>query len=167
MLLQLSQPGTQVCCDKNFEDLNCLAWCSSICIYIWLFSHEWIQVKLFFFFFREGSGAEEQRKGEGERESQTGSTPSTELDTGLDLTTLKSWPEPKSRVKCLTDWSSQVKHFWQEYYVHSVHFSLCHIKRHKILVCFIISGSKFDYFGKEEVSARFLHCKGTFSLCNY
>ena len=47
---------------------------------------------------REG-GAE----GEGEREFQTGSMFSTEPDMGLDLKTLRSLPEPKSRVGCLTD----------------------------------------------------------------
>ena len=41
-----------------------------------------------------GGGAE----GEGERESQADSPLSMEPDMGLDLTTLKSWPEPKSRV---------------------------------------------------------------------
>jgi len=29
--------------------------------------------------------------------------PSTEPDMGLDLTTLRSLPEPKSRVECSTD----------------------------------------------------------------
>ena len=38
-----------------------------------------------------------------ERESQAGSTPSTEPDVGLDLTTMRSWPEPKSRVRHLTN----------------------------------------------------------------
>ena len=33
--------------------------------------------------------------------------PSTKPNTGLDLTTLRSWPEPKSRVRCLTNWTTQ------------------------------------------------------------
>ena len=40
---------------------------------------------------RRGRGLEEQRKRERERESQTESTLSSELNTGLDLTTLRSW----------------------------------------------------------------------------
>ena len=31
---------------------------------------------------------------------------------GLTLTTLRSWPEPKSKVKCLSDWAIQVPHPW-------------------------------------------------------
>ena len=45
---------------------------------------------------------------QGERESQAGFLPSAEPDAGLDLMVLKSWPEPKSRVGCLTDWGTQV-----------------------------------------------------------
>ena len=35
-------------------------------------------------------------------------TPSVEPDTGLELTTLGSWPEPNSRVRRSTDWATQV-----------------------------------------------------------
>ena len=63
---------------------------------------------MFVLFFRE---SEHRHKGvsmggtEGEREraSQAGSMPSTEPDEGLDLTTVRSWPELKSRVGRLTD----------------------------------------------------------------
>jgi len=48
--------------------------------------------------------------GERERESYAGSTPSVEPDAGLDLTTLR-WPEPKSRVRRLTDWAAQRPNF--------------------------------------------------------
>ena len=51
---------------------------------------------------------EEHREREGERESQAGSTLSAEPDTGLNLTTVKSWPELKSRVGHSTDWATQV-----------------------------------------------------------
>ena len=44
---------------------------------------------------RESGGAERER----ERDSQVGSTPSTEPDAGLDPTTVRSLPEPKSRVR--------------------------------------------------------------------
>ena len=53
--------------------------------------------------FEMGEGAER----EGEREPQADSTVSTEPDTGLSLMTLRSWPEPKSRVSHLTNWATQ------------------------------------------------------------
>ena len=43
-------------------------------------------------------------------------TVSMEPEVGLDLTTMRSWPEPKSRVGHLTDWATQVPQssdFWQ------------------------------------------------------
>ena len=57
---------------------------------------------------REGRGGEREKsrggaEREGERESQAGSTHSTEPDLGLNPTTRRSWPEPKSRVGCLTN----------------------------------------------------------------
>ena len=51
------------------------------------------------------NGEDEQR--ERERESQAGSTLSTEPDGGLDSMTLGSWPEAKSRAGCSTDWVTQ------------------------------------------------------------
>lgn len=48
---------------------------------------------------RGGRGVE----GEGERESQADFMPSAEPNMRLDPTTLRSWPEPKSRVGCLTE----------------------------------------------------------------
>ena len=42
-------------------------------------------------------------EGEGERESQAGSTLSTEPDMGLNLMTGRSQPEPISRVQGLTN----------------------------------------------------------------
>ena len=50
-------------------------------------------------------------RAEGERESQADSVPSTEPNAGLHLTTLRSWPEPKSRVQRLTDWATQAPLF--------------------------------------------------------
>ena len=32
----------------------------------------------------------------------------TEPDVGLNLTTLRSQPEPKARIGCLTPWATQV-----------------------------------------------------------
>ena len=40
-------------------------------------------------------------------------------DSGLNLTTLRSWPELKSRGRCLTDWATQVPQRWQ----HESHFT--------------------------------------------
>lgn len=42
-----------------------------------------------------------------EREYEAGSIPSGESDAGLNLTTLVSWREPRSRVGPLTDWTTQ------------------------------------------------------------
>ena len=44
----------------------------------------------------------------GARESQADSALSLESDAGLDTTTLRSWPEPKPRVRHLTDGATQV-----------------------------------------------------------
>ena len=47
------------------------------------------------------------RETEGERGSQAGSTLSARsLTWGLIPPTVRSWPEPRSRVRCLTDWAS-------------------------------------------------------------
>ena len=47
---------------------------------------------------RGEGGAEEERQEE--REFQVGSMLSMEPNMGLNLMTLRSWPEPKSRVGC-------------------------------------------------------------------
>jgi len=44
---------------------------------------------------------------EGERESQAGSAFRAEPDVGLNLMTVRSWPELKSRVGGLTNWATQ------------------------------------------------------------
>ena len=74
-----------------------------------LFCHYLIYNMLFYLFNiyweREIEHAQSSRKGaarEGERESQAGSM----LRVGLDPTTVRSWPEPKSRVRHLTDWAT-------------------------------------------------------------
>ena len=38
--------------------------------------------------------------------------PTAEPNTGLSLTTLRSWRELKSRVRCSTDWATQVPPLW-------------------------------------------------------
>lgn len=45
-----------------------------------------------------GGGKEERKKEERKKASQAGSTPSTDPDPGLDLTTLRSSPKPRSKV---------------------------------------------------------------------
>ena len=77
---------------KNFLEL----------ILIIIFSFGLICVFCFalFLFFRGGWG----RRREGEKIL---SRLHTQPDRGLALTTLRSWPELKSRVRCLSDWATQ------------------------------------------------------------
>ena len=49
-------------------------------------------------------------------------------------------------------------HFWQEVYISDVVSSVHHIRRHMMSVYPIIGDVNFDHL----VSARFLHCEGTF-----
>ena len=49
-----------------------------------------------------------EREREREREPQAGFTFSTEPDTGLNPMTVRSRPEPTSRIGCSTDWATQV-----------------------------------------------------------
>jgi len=54
------------------------------------------------------------------------------LSAGFHLTPLRSWPEPKSRVGCLIDWTTQVPLF--------VYFSIIHVpkeSRHTADVCWL------------------------------
>ena len=60
--------------------------------------HEWVGV---------GKGAREKGERQRERESQAHSTLSAKPNVGLDLTTLRSWPMPESRVWHLIDWITQ------------------------------------------------------------
>jgi len=56
----------------------------------------------------ELEGQRQGEKGERERETQADAVLSAEPDAGLDLTTLRSGPEPKLRVGRLTDCATQV-----------------------------------------------------------
>ena len=51
-----------------------------------------------------GKGQRERERGR-ERESQAGSAVTVQ---GSNSRTVRSWPEPKSRVGCFTDWATQV-----------------------------------------------------------
>ena len=54
-------------------------------------------------------GRERERERERERGSQAGSVLSAQSPTrGSSAWTVKSWPERKSRVRCLTNWATQV-----------------------------------------------------------
>ena len=70
-------------------------------------------VNIFFLFLslfweREHEKGQVRGRGvEGERKPQAGSTLSSKLDMGLDPTTLGSWLELKSRIRCSTDWATQ------------------------------------------------------------
>ena len=59
-----------------------------------------------FFLLERKEGKQQER----ERESYTGSTLSTELSP-----TLRSWPEPKSRIRRLTSWATQAPQFPEIY----------------------------------------------------
>ena len=48
---------------------------------------------------------------EGQRKSQGVSTFSPEPNTGLDLMTMRSWPELIPRIQCFSDWTIQVPLF--------------------------------------------------------
>ena len=79
-------------------------------------------------------GTWEQQK-EGERESQTGSMVSVQSVTqGSNLQTRRSWAEPKSRVRRLTSWATQVlkghllSHFSNTaYWRHLLTFHMTHL----------------------------------------
>ena len=58
-----------------------------------------------FIYFR-GEGTKERRK------RISDSPLNVELDMGLDPTTTRSWPEPKSRIRCFTNWASQAPLTW-------------------------------------------------------
>ena len=61
-----------------------------------------------YLFLRERARAGKGQR-EGERESQAGSVLSAQSPMwGLMSHTVRSWPEPKSRVRCLTNWATQV-----------------------------------------------------------
>lgn len=73
-----------------------------------------LTIKLFkknmYLFMRERKGVRTSRgraKGEGKREYQVGSPLSTDPNGGLDLMTLRSCPEPKSRVRCSASWATR------------------------------------------------------------
>ena len=69
--------------------------------------HSLFKKKKFIYLFWE-TVREGQRETEGERDSQAGSTLSVQSPTpGLISGTVRSRPEPKSRVGCLTDWATQ------------------------------------------------------------
>ena len=68
--------------------------------FIYLFIHSFIHS----FIQRGGKGQREE-----ERESQAGfALPAQSTEQGSNSQTVGSWPEPESRVKCLTDWATQV-----------------------------------------------------------
>ena len=58
------------------------------------------------FIYLEGT-SRGRGKVEGEREFQAYSMLSVEPSMGLSHMTPRSWPEPKSRIRCLTDWATQ------------------------------------------------------------
>ena len=82
-------------------------------IFNWIFSSFWVVFSCIFFFLRFYLLIlqKERAGGRAERDSQANSTLSTEPDVGLSLTTLRSWPESQSEVRCSTDSTTQVPLF--------------------------------------------------------
>ena len=70
----------------------------------------WCFCFCFVFFLRERQRQCKWKRGsERERESQVGSALSAQsLMWGSHSWIVRSWPEPKPRVRCLTDWGTQV-----------------------------------------------------------
>ena len=83
----------------------------------WLLAHLFPGIFYFIYFkdficLRRESVHERWGRGEeAERESQADSALSPGPNTGLDLTTLRLWPEPKPRVIHPTDWATQASLF--------------------------------------------------------
>lgn len=59
-------------------------------------------LKILYIYFRQWE------HGRGQREWDKQTALSIEPNVGLNLRTLRPWPELKSRVQCLTDWATQV-----------------------------------------------------------
>ena len=72
----------------------------------WVFYFFKIFIYLFIYLFIA------TRRVERKKESQTDYVLSMEPDVGLDLMTLRSGTEVKSRVRCLTSWATQVPPVW-------------------------------------------------------
>ena len=105
----------------QFEYLWLYHQCTSKCSEKTLQQQVWRRFSKWFIWERKHGGWEEQR--ERERESQANSEMSIEPDLGLGITNLRSWPELKPRVGCLTDWATKEPQFlWKLYQVSS--FSL-------------------------------------------
>ena len=67
---------------------------------------EFWEFKILFIYLRERESVS-RGVGGAEGEGQAHSMLSTEPYVGLSLTTLRSWPEPKSWVRHSTDWATQ------------------------------------------------------------
>ena len=68
-----------------------------------------IFLKIFFYLFTRKRGRESWR-GRIEEEGQAHPLLSAEHELGFDPTAWRSWPEPKPRVRCLTNWATLVPH---------------------------------------------------------
>ena len=66
------------------------------------------ELQILSFFFSWEMLCMNMGKGEAEKEILSMATSSTEPNEGLDLTTVRSWSDPKSKVICSTDWATQV-----------------------------------------------------------
>ena len=97
---------------------------------------EFFKMRIYLFILRERTTCWQQARGaerEGEKESQASSVFSAEPNTGLSLMTVRSWPEPKSRVRYLTDWDTQASLKWVNFMVHKLYLNK--VVRKKCVQC--------------------------------
>ena len=73
----------------NLFNLKCRSF-SRLYVFLNFFIKNFLKILFIYLTERERAQAGGAEEGEGERESQAGSTPSAEPNTGLDLTTLRS-----------------------------------------------------------------------------
>ena len=67
----------------------------------------YVYIYIIFFFFESAQAEEGQRERERERENPKQAFCPVQKDMGLDPTTMRSWPEPKSRVRRSASWATQ------------------------------------------------------------
>ena len=67
--------------------------------------------KFMYLFERVGEGYREGERGRISSRLHTISLSAQSLTGGSNPQTVRSWPEPKPKVGCLTDWATQAPHF--------------------------------------------------------
>ena len=92
--------------DSQVNSIACLFYvCMYVCMYVCIYVCMYFQCLLIFERARGWAGEGQREK---DRESQAGSALSAQNHVwGSNWQTMKSWPELKSRIGCLTDWATQ------------------------------------------------------------